>query len=348
MTLSVQDMPLIAFARWLSEETGLSVVVAEDVEDRLVSVDVEEVDVSQVLQVTARRHGVSIVQTGAVVFVGDLRPDDRGVLVASVPRLGASELREAVRVLQSEHGRVWSDDSGLVVVGDRVETLARIQSMLEQVEQSGVGRWLVQLHVVNVSRSAERELGLDAEPILDAAALAAFEGTGADFELDGSAGLRAMLRLAHEREDMSVALEPLFLLADGVEGRQADSRRVPIPQRAVSDGVVETVGFEYVEAGTTVEVEVRRLDGDEAMLSVDLELTMLDGFVSDAPITAGQRFSGEAPVDVGGTFLVGSFDVHEHQDGAGGSLGSVAVEAKRAGSFQVWARVVHVGALADE
>src|ERR1700736_6621481 len=77
LSLAVQDMPLTTFARWLANQSGVSVVVQASLDSSPVSIDVQGQSVEQVLAAVARRLNVAVSRLGSVYFIGELRPEDK-------------------------------------------------------------------------------------------------------------------------------------------------------------------------------------------------------------------------------------------------------------------------------
>jgi len=75
-------------------------------------------------------------------------------------QLSGESLSVAVRSLLSENGKVQAYPDGLVVVGNKVSVLQRVNEMLDQIEQAGVSTWAVQVYFLTISRDMENKLGL--------------------------------------------------------------------------------------------------------------------------------------------------------------------------------------------
>ena len=167
VTLTTQQMPLEGVLRELSDQTKVSIVAEAGLDQSPVTLDVIDVPVDEVLGVIARRLGVQVTRTGSIYFLGSLRPEDKGVLVRRVRRLSANELSDSVSVLLSQNGSVRAHEDGLVIVGDRVEVLARVVELLDRIERADTSSWVVQLHLVQLSDRALADWGLDVEPAAD-------------------------------------------------------------------------------------------------------------------------------------------------------------------------------------
>jgi type II secretory pathway component GspD/PulD (secretin) len=256
-----------------------------------------------------------------------------------------------VGVLSSEQGQHVAFSDGLLVLGDRVEVLARVDELLTQVEAIDTPAWVLQLHLVALEESALRELGFDARPSLEVAATfaaaSAATGTGAGL-LSLKGGLDAVLQTAADNGAASLVAEPQFLMADGAAGQFSRSERVPVPRKSVSDqGTVQTVGFDVFEAGLVVNVSLREVRKDAARIKLDLTISDIVGFVEGAPRTRADVYNTEVPIESGGVYLLGSLVRQGDQEQKRGSFRLQASQQRNDSVLQVWARAYRVGAPAQ-
>jgi len=339
-------MPLVEFARFLSAKTEASIVVDAKLDQRPVTLEVTEQSLPAVLGVVARRLGVELDSKGSLYYLGSLRPQDRGVLVRRVRRLSPTELRAAVETLVThETGALAAFDDGLLVVGDRVEVLERLDSLLDRVESSDSPAWVVQLYLVSIGDQEAADLGVDAVPAADIAlafAAASQGGSFASATLTG--GLDAVLRASRETSGISVVANPTFYMADGGTVNYSRGNRVPIPRRSVSDqGTVQTVGFDLIDVGLSVQCQLRELSIDRASLSVDLEMSEIASIGElGAPSTTRESYTVAGPVTSGGVYLLGSVERSEVSKSAAAWLRNGFTHRHDNRLLQVWARAMLV------
>jgi len=276
LTLSAQDMPLVEFLRWVSDRAQVSVIAEQKLDDRRVSVDVVDVPVSQLLTAVARRVGVQLNRTGNVYFLGQVRPEDRGILVRKVVRLGGPDLQRAVDTLLSEHGRALALQDGVVVVGDTVEVLAKVAELLDGIEAAPIDTWVVQFDLVSINEESQQTLGLDLVPALEISAMVAAGSQGALNGWDINAGLDGLLQAERTDAGVEILAKPTFLMVDGARARHSNADTVPIFERAVSDqGTVTTQRITYVDVGLIVEVQLREVGNNRASLDISVDLKRL-------------------------------------------------------------------------
>ncbi len=318
-------------------------MVEQKLDSKEVTVDVYEVPLSDLLGVVSRRLGVQVSRTGSLYFIGTLRPEDKGVLVRKVGRLESIELKESVSVLLSEHGRANVSTDGVLVVGDRVEVLSRVHELVESVERASADSWVVQLHMVKVSKGAEKRLGLDVRPLLDVAATYATSGAGG---VDGITGLSVLLKAESRMEGVSVVAEPLFVLVDGIEAETADASEIPI-RRAIFDENRNVVSedVEFRQIGLTVKVKIRAMSNGRARLQLSVEQSSVREFVDDAPIIDTEKMTTTAVVQSGGVYLLGSLERQRRSKDKQGIFGLELGKSDDQSRVQLWGRVHRIGGL---
>ena len=339
-------MDLIAFTRMISNETGVSIVVSARLDSRPVSIEVREVEVGAVLALVARRLGVELTYSSGVYFIGELQAEDRGVYVRRVRRLDSAGLSAAIQVLLSTNGRVSTYNDGLVVVGDRVEVLQRVDDLLNQVESAGADSWVIQLHMVSTRRTDMSEFGLDITPALDVAANFASSSAVPSPGLTRSvaAGLNAILRTAKRKEDLAVLTEPMFILVDGGEANIADGDELRVPRFSITDeGTQSVTGFEIVQTGLVINVGIRDLGSSRAQLSLSTSISSVVGFVEgNLPTINRQSYRTNAVIRSGGVYLLGALTRTSSLQAVDGILSMVEENDESKQNVLVFARAYRI------
>lgn len=344
LSLSAQDMPFSTFARVVSDRTGVSIVADASLDERPVTIDVVDEDVASVLGVVARRVGVQVTRSGTLFFLGDLRPEDRGVFVRKVDRLARDELTAAISVLLSENGRVATYPDGLVVVGDRVEVIGRVREMLDAIEAAPADSWVVQLHLIAMRSTDAVRFGFDVQPSAEIAATFAQVSGGNNNEgrLSVTAAFDAVLQAEATVETVRVLTDPMFVLLDGETARFADGDRVPIITPNFQEGVQVGESVEFLQTGIEVNVAVRDLGTSRALLDLDVSVSDVVGFVGNQPVVNEQAFDTRASVASSGVYLLGSLRRGTTTNATRGPL-QVDYERSEADQLvQVWARTYRI------
>jgi hypothetical protein len=325
LTIQVADLPLTDFLRLVATETAISVAASDQLLSKRVTVDLKDQPIDQVLGVVARQLGAEVSRVGDLYFVGELAPEDLGVLVRRSRRLDREGVQASVAGFLSPHGSVQTFTDGLLVVADRVEVLRRVSEALDEIESAEAVTWCVQLHILSLTDSDLRDFGLDVEPALELAytyssvsgALAGVvEGVEAVEGLRGGldAGLSAMLRATAERESVRSVAEPLFLIVDGEKGEFVRGQKLPVTTSVVNGETGQvTERVQFIQTGLQINVTPRELSDRVCRVVVDVSLSdAVSGTEGQAaPTTQEQQFKASSDVAVGGVYLLGALRVGE-------------------------------------
>jgi len=353
LTLSCEKMPLPKFLQFVATETGVSLVADEQLDSRTVTLEASDVTLAELLGTVARRLGVQIGRVGSTWYLGQLRGEDRGVLVRRVRRLSQEGVKSAVDVMLSDAGRLSTFPDGLLVCGDRVEVLERIRDLLDRVEASGAESWAVQLYLISLSESKATELGINSQPLIELSYSLATKSNGLGISTTTpddikklTNALTSVLKASATSQDIRIVAQPLFLLLDGESSKFSSGVSIPIPKRSVSDqGTVTTQGYEFVNSGLDCDASIREVSAQLVRFKVAVELGQLQGFVEEAPIRSKDRFETVAVLASGGVYLLGSLTRDEQTQNVSGPFALLPISKKgdkKHVQVQVWAKVFRV------
>ncbi len=335
------------FIHELALQTGVSVIVQSGLETRSITLEVTNQPVDQVLSLVARRLGASLRNRHGLYYIGELKPEDKGVLVRRVRRMSTDKVLQVVSVFNSTHGKASVLPDGLLVLGDTVEVIQRVSDMLDQVESVESPLWVVQLHLVSWSGRALHDLGIDVAPAAKVAlgfAAGSAAGAATGFKWDLSADLSSVLKAANESSDVSIVASPQFLLSDGETATFVQGDRVPIPKRVTSDqGTTRIEGFEFIQTGIDIQCALREMAENAARLKLNIKISDVKGFVAnEAPITGQEQFSTTATVQAGGIYLLGTLEKQRHEKGQYLGWQSGDKLEDRSQLVQIWLQIYRV------
>ncbi|QQE10822.1 hypothetical protein JD969_15125 [Planctomycetota bacterium] len=344
VTYSCDDMPFSMFARFVSDTTGVSIIADVSLYEKRIDLDVVGVELDELLSNVARALGTEITRSGNLYFVGELRPEDRAVMVRKVVRLKRDELRQAVGLMLSDNGKAATYDDGLVVVADKIQVITRIQQMLQSIEVAEIDTWVVQLYLISVGDRQESEVGVDLKPVADMSFAFATASADVYSGVKMLTSLQAILKATREIEDMSVVAQPLFVLTDGKSSKIRDAQDIPVPKKAITDaGTVSTTGYENVSVGLEVETTVRDVGERRAMLDVKVELSDLVGYVDQiAPIKKTQNYETSLVINSGGVYMIGELQQDKTVNTKSSILQTVRKQEVKSNVIQVWARAYKI------
>lgn len=333
-------MPLPEFLRFLNQQASVNVVAGAEFDSAAVTVDLTDVPLDEVMSIVARRLNADVTRVGSLYYLGQLKPEDRGILIRRVMRLDSDQIAEAARAFTSEYGKVQVLPDGLVIVADRAQVLVRISDMFDQVEASSSDSWVCQLHIIALSRNQFQQAGFEVKPVLDVATTFALTSGASAGSVALTGGLDAILRVARSGDAASVLAEPMVILGDGRTATLNDGRRVPIAQRTVSpEGTVTVSGFQFIDTGLTLNVTLRDHGRGFAGVKLTTSLSDIVGFVEgEAPITAETRLESTATVKTGGVYMLGSVQRAGKRQAVTGQLGTVKEDGESSSVVQIWGR----------
>lgn len=345
VTLSCQDWSLSQAVRWIADQTGVSVVVQESIDSKPVTVDVVEQPVSLVLQTIAKRAGVAANSSAGVFYLGTLSREDRGVLVRRAPKLSKDDLRQTLDSFTSEKGTVNTYDDGVVVVGDRVDVLERVNDLLDQLQEMKAKTYAVQLHIVSLNERAIRDFGFDVVPSgrIAAGFNATPAGSTASAEVDAS--VAAVLRAAGESSDVQLVAEPVVVCVDGQAATMRLLERRPFTNQRTefSDGVQsQSTETEFLEVGIDIEVSVRDGGDGSVVLKSVVSLTEETGSIDGVPVVAEQSIDSRANVRADVVSLLGSMARSRAGDVSPALFSWGNLQTSSVELVQVWCRVYEV------
>ncbi|MEM9364458.1 MAG: hypothetical protein AAGD07_00575 [Planctomycetota bacterium] len=283
----------------------------------------------------ARRLGTQVTRQGQLFFVGELRPEDRGVLVAHLGVLNEAEREKVGQAFLSEHGNVVAVSTGHLIASDRVEVLAKIAEAVEEVRASPRDAWLIQLHVVAADQFESVDAGTKPDVTLGAAAT--LDG------VDVAASVVAELEAVRRRSSSAIVWEPTLLAWPGQPSVISDRERFPIvTQTNVDTTGVSRENVTFEEFGRRASVVVRPLVGGRGILEVDITDESVVDVIDGRPRSAGFTFSASAEVYNEAVMLLGSVQRRQDQQSLTDWFGWLRADQSSRQVLQVWARVLRV------
>lgn len=312
--MSADRLPLVLLMEFLASDYDLGVVWDPELEGAEVSFAVVDAPIRELMGLIARSLGTGVVERSGIWFFGELKPEDNTTYVERWPLLDAESIRDILSTVTSRDGGLFVNDSGLVVLSDRLEVVERVSSLLEQVTRQASGQFVLQFYVVDVGSMSDRDFGFRLTESLG--------GLGVEL-LEGGAGLTwsatGNIPLVHRMEAAGAVIiaRPTLVIADGSESRIERQDVVPIPLRTVlENGSVTTSGYTDVRVGFSVQASARS-EGSRTRITYEMVAGEITGYVEESPIRSEQTLKGEAILAETGLYLVGSL-VRENQRQARG------------------------------
>ena len=304
-----------------------------------------------VLTMLARRLSVHVSKLGEVYYLGDLREEDRAILVRRVRRLSQVELERAINTLVGNTGSAETYEDGLLIVADRVEVIRRVEELLVGIESAESVTWVVQLFMVSYTDEGLKEIGLDVTPAGEvgltfaagSASLLSPSLPGGEAKLKAS--LNAAMKATNKRDQVRIISEPLLLLVDGSESTLQLGRRIPIQQSAVSGlGTVSTTGFQFVNTGLQISCSVREMSDRVGRMKLSTEISDVESFTaSGAPLTSVESVDVTADVVSGGVYLLASLKRSQESNNRNAFIKLGQKKGHQERVMLIWGRTYRVG-----
>lgn len=342
-------MPLADFASWISLEAGISVVVADDLDSRAVTLDAVDLPVSDLMTAVARRVGAQVNRLGNLYLIGDLRPEDRALFVAKVGQVDSQTLQDMVSTLLSENGQLTASQEGLLVVADRVEVIGQVSLLVSQIKNASPDTWCCSFYVVDVFDEYALDLGGDPVPTIVLSATFADGSSGISKSWLAAAAFDTKLTALQVDGRLDVTAKPMMLLVSGITSTWANQVNQPYRTKTVTDqGVIVDDGIEYLQIGDLLTVKISDLERGQALLEYSWTSSrILDTTSEGLPVDRRITHSSRAAVNSGGLYLLASFDLQEDQRNTTGIIPLHFEKAKRSRRVEIWATVYRIAPLAD-
>ena len=243
----------------------------------------------------------------------------------------------------------------MVVVGDTVEVLQRVNELLDGIDAAPSWSWVVQLEIISFDAAKTRDLGLDVAPVADLtlklAQTAAEPASGVASAIRGIQGneslnmsINAVFQAARENREVRMEAEPLLLVVDGQTATVSKGVQVPIVQNAVSPyGTTTVQSVTYKPTGLQVSVTMRDLGQRQGLMKLHFSLDDIVGTaIQGYPNLANQSLDTLVTVHSGGLYLVGSLNRADMSHTLSGGLDSHVTTAKERQVLQLWARAYRI------
>lgn len=325
--------------RELARQHAVSVLVGDEVAERRVTLSIADRPLSEIWDHLGRLAGVEPINDGDVIIFGAARPTDRVTLVRRYRAASHEEVGRVLQVLGATSVDVVPFPDGVVVCAGESSVVRRVASVLDEFEAAERPQWVVQFHLVTLSRSAQKELGLDITPSFSLAVTQAYPQSVSPIRAD--AALRAVLAASSTRTDSRVVAQPLFLALDGEQVTFSRQTKIPVRQRTVTQtGQVIDSGVTYLQAGTKITAKLREMSATGARLSAELELSdVLREETDGLPRTDQRTFQSAAKVESGGAYLLGAFERNANESARGTWFKAGTSSGSAEEVLQIWARV---------
>jgi len=311
----------------LSEKSGLNIVAAADVEDKLVSINLRETPVEEALNLIVRAAGLGYERVGNSVLVAETTAlqEETGVTTYVIP-LEFADAFELVPVVEKMVTNVAADPGGnrLVVVATPSK-IEQIKSVIKELDVPPV-QIMLETEVIEVSTSDLEEYGIDWSKIMKQSVILTegdHEQSSTDAvpsEMDFVSGHLDADNIFHQAEALEIALE--LLETEGkarvltrarlatLNNRKAEIHIgdvIPYTVSGLTTGGQYEVKVEKSEVGVQISVTPRAAGDGHITVMVEPNVSTIVGFKGpneEIPWTKERRATTQVRVLDGQTFMI--------------------------------------------
>jgi type II secretory pathway component GspD/PulD (secretin) len=146
-----------------------------------------------------------------------------------------------------------------VVVRATGEDLERCRRLAEQLEVGPDG-WQVEVRLVLVTESLQREIGLGASIGATGRVAGGWGPDAAPYQAYLNAAAEVVLQASEDGRRAAILTDAVLHVLEGGDVRLQQGDVIPVPRRSVSsEGVVQVIGYDQVDTGVVVKVACRRV-----------------------------------------------------------------------------------------
>lgn len=281
MTLSANDMLLSVFCRLISDHFQVGIIFNENLAGKRITAEFKDTDLSTVFTFLSRQLGVDVVRVGNTFYLGELKDEDKGVLIRRVLSHDEQNLNHILDTLKSSQGKGKVISGRILILSDKDFVLRRVTESIDQLESLSLSSWIVQLYFVVLRKDALAEAGFT----MSTSGTLSYNISENTIEAKNFSA-EGLFSGILESNYADLYASPMFILRDGKKGTWFDGQRVPVPKKSVSDyGTVTTSGFDYVNTGLEVSALVNE-SRSGAFIQLDISLSDIQSYVEGNPLTS--------------------------------------------------------------
>ncbi len=295
------------FMRWLSDRSGFGFVAQEGLEEKSISAEIKNASVEEIFDSVSRSVKLNYIKIGNTFFIGDIKKEDRCVLVRKVRSVSSDFLNSSITALLSETGKSSVSPECIVVVSDVPAVLTRVSEVCDKVESSSSGTWILQFYITLQKKTLDLDVGAKVNTS-GAVSYALAKGQGDDkfsFTDQESLSQNVEMVLQHKSEFIKLVSAPLMLIRDGSSAEWYDGITIPVPQYSISQYGVRTVsGYKDYKAGFSLLCKIREtLHG--CILECKYESSNIVGYTESIPHLSKSSLHFNTEIRSGRIYLVG-------------------------------------------
>jgi hypothetical protein len=267
VSVRFDGVPLSQAVSIISEITGLSIVYSSSIQDHLVFGFFENVKVSEVLNVIARRSGSSLSLLGDVYYIGELKKEDRVFAVLRVPPVDRVQLLESLRLSCSNDGSV-SIVGSCIFLCDNVDSIRKLIGAIEEIRRFSSLCYVAEVFFIRVNEDDFLKLTADLE-------INQIDIFSSSFDVSNL--FKMLVDTDGQKGFSKIVYRPILFLSEGRESMFSDGREITREQKSISDyGISSTSGYQKFTDGLVLKLMLNRISNDFYSLDFDFSVSTFD------------------------------------------------------------------------
>ena len=265
--IQLDEVPFGQAMSIISSEYFVPIVWSATLDKEFVSGRFDNIPLSSVLNVIARRVRSNVASVGGVYYIGEIRREDRSFCVLRVPPVETSQVIEAVKNSMSIDGAVSLIGSCLWIC-DNLESLRKVVSAVEILRERNERSYVAELYFIRVNEDNFVQLSADLQLRqidIFSSAFNVSELFSMFVNADGGSGWA------------KVSQRPVLYLSEGRKFTFNDGREITREEKIVTErGIVETAGYQTFSDGTKITMLLNRVSDKSYSVDIDLSVSTFD------------------------------------------------------------------------
>ena len=341
ITLSAHQMSLGSFCRLLSDHFNVGIVYSDKLSSKSVAAEFKDTDINTVFTVLSRQLGVDLVKVGNTFYLGELKDEDKGILIRRVLSQDEENLKNIVDTLVSSQGKGKVLSGRVVIVSDKDFVIRRMSEALDDLERVSLHSWIVQLYFLVLRKDALAEGGLT----MSTSGTLSYNISENSLELKDFR-IEGLLSGLLESSYADLFASPMLICRDGVTGTWSDGQKVPVPKRTITDyGTITTTGFDYIDTGLQVKSTVKE-SKTGGYLELEISLSDIKSYVEGNPVTSQTRVNCALDMEPNKIYLLSELQRYSLLDREEKTF--LLSRNKGKSVIQVWGRIYRINNLQKE
>lgn len=277
----------------IASQAGVSISLPSGIESERVTVDNEQADTRAVLNELVGRMELVPRYSGGILTFAKQDVDTNDFIVVRSGYIPPDKMRELMKSQLGEKASVDLIDDRVVITAP-APILERAAEIAEQAS-TGADAWLLDIKVVTLTETLQRELGLD----WTVGGTAVFTASNLRSVMDTDLFVQVIAQ-ATQAESGATLLDTANLhVVEGTTSTLNRGQRIPVPKfTTTNEGATNLTGFEYINTGFILEATATRVPGG-VRLTLSPTISSVTGFVREAPITQESAMTADVIIQDG-------------------------------------------------